>query len=392
MTRNPWTDALTALHATEHRVVLAVTGGGSKAISQLLEVPGASRTLLEAAVPYSSASLEHWLGGKVEQASSEATARAMATAWMRARDLAPGEEPANLIGAAATASLASDRPKRGAHRVYAATHSTCTTTSYSLELRKDERDRKKEEWIAAKLLIGALARACGVDVDEAERALVAQLFEDESVIVRCQQAEPAWTELLLGQRDWVACPAPGVADWQPRVVFPGAFNPPHQGHSAMARLAGDRLGSPACYELSITNVDKPPLDFCEIRQRLDALRRLDAQGVVLLTNATTFCEKAALFPGCTFVVGADTIARIDDVAYYGGDIAAREAAIEHVAAQNCRFLVFGRQIRGSFRCLGDLEIGGRLRALCDEVTADEFRDDTSSTRLRRRDLSRNGSS
>ena len=61
------------------------------------------------------------------------------------------------------------------------------------------------------------------------------------------------------------------------------------------------------YELSITNVDKPPLDFIEIAKRTDALRELDKQATVLLTAAPTIRQKAALFAGRTFVVGADTI-------------------------------------------------------------------------------------
>src|SRR3990172_9064775 len=73
------------IHAAPTRVVLALAGGGSRAISQLLEMPGASRTVLEVVVPYSAAALGEWLGGPPEHACSAQTARALGmAAFLRA--------------------------------------------------------------------------------------------------------------------------------------------------------------------------------------------------------------------------------------------------------------------------------------------------------------------
>src|SRR5438093_1443446 len=66
------------VHASGRRVVLAVTGGGSGAIAELLRVPGGSRTLVEAIVPYSPDALVDFLGHEPEQACSAETAVAMA--------------------------------------------------------------------------------------------------------------------------------------------------------------------------------------------------------------------------------------------------------------------------------------------------------------------------
>jgi nicotinamide mononucleotide (NMN) deamidase PncC len=49
------------IHAAAVRMVLAISGGGSSAIGELLAVPGASRTVLEAVVPYSAAALVYVL-------------------------------------------------------------------------------------------------------------------------------------------------------------------------------------------------------------------------------------------------------------------------------------------------------------------------------------------
>ena len=68
------------IHAAGRPLVLAVTGGGSGAISSLLEVPGASASVLEAVVPYAGAALAEWLGGKPDNYCIEPTPRAIAFA------------------------------------------------------------------------------------------------------------------------------------------------------------------------------------------------------------------------------------------------------------------------------------------------------------------------
>ena len=64
------------IHASGRRCVLAITGGGSGAIAALLRVPGGSRVLLEAIVPYERGALVELLGREPEQACSAETGRA----------------------------------------------------------------------------------------------------------------------------------------------------------------------------------------------------------------------------------------------------------------------------------------------------------------------------
>jgi nicotinamide mononucleotide (NMN) deamidase PncC len=154
------------IHQSGWRTVIAATGGGATAIGDLLRVPGGSRSVLECVVPYSAAALCEWIGGKPDQFCSETTARAMAmAAFERARRLdmaSGGHDPCKLVGIGCTASLASDRPKRGPHRVYVASQTAEATASCSLELTKGARTRREEERVCAALIVKALMEAVGV--------------------------------------------------------------------------------------------------------------------------------------------------------------------------------------------------------------------------------------
>lgn len=373
MTESNAYELATRIHASGRRCVVALTGGGSRAIADLLAVPGASATLLEAIVPYAQTALEDWLGGHVDHACSEATARAMAMAsFERARTLADADaDLASLRGIGATASLASVQPKRGPHRVHVAWQSSTTTAALSCTFVKGRRTRGEEETLAGRLVLGAVAEACGAATDASSKPSA-----DEPIERREMVAPAEWTELLLGQRRNVAATASTPS--RPQVIFPGAFCPLHVGHERMAEIAARRLGAPVTFELSITNVDKPTLDFLEIDDRL----RQFASHPVQLTRAATFAEKAAIFPGATFVVGADTIERLADTRYYGDSHERRDAALAAIATRGCRFLVFGRVVEKRFQTLACLNLPSALRGLCDEVPPAEFREDISSTELR----------
>src|SRR5258706_5582618 len=106
-----WQKLISTLHASGRKAVLAITGGGSGAVGELLRVPGGSRLLIEAQVPYDALALATFLGFAPAQACSADTAIAMArTIRARAARLVPstgvgvGADP---VGLGATAALVS---------------------------------------------------------------------------------------------------------------------------------------------------------------------------------------------------------------------------------------------------------------------------------------------
>jgi nicotinic acid mononucleotide adenylyltransferase/nicotinamide mononucleotide (NMN) deamidase PncC len=375
MTRD---ELIRAIHHSGHQLVISITGGGSGVIGELLRVPGASQSILEAIVPYSCASQVSWLGGTPDQFVSAPTGRAMAmAAFWRARKLADAAVATEkLVGIGCTASLASDRPKKGDHRAYIAVQTADYTHTYSLLLSKDARTRAAEEDMCCAAILAEIATAVGIAGAPRPEAIAGDHAEVEH-----HAALAPWRELLLERRSVAGNEAAFglLASGQPFAVFPGAFNPRHSGHEEMVAIAARRLNLPVAYELSIANVDKPPLDYTELHKRTSAFR----DEPLLLTRAPTFAKKSELFPGATFLVGADTIVRIADPKYYGGDQRATDRAIATIASRGCRFLVFGRAAGSNFRTLAELPLPESLRAICDQVPEDDFRADISSTELRK---------
>ncbi len=370
------TRLVAALHQAPYRYALVVTGGGATAAGYLLSVPGGSRTLLEVQVPYDAKALAEYLGQQPASYCSPQTARDLAArALQRAAWLDP---VAPTAGIACTASLASDRPKRGDHRFHIAIRTLSQAGTWSLTLAKDKRSRQDEEEIVDRVLLNAMAEAFAL----AERVAV-PLLAGEEIQAEWKSAGGMLATFLAGEMPALCCePDDRLRAGEPRptLLLSGSFNPLHEGHCRLAEVASRLVGRPAAFELPVTNADKPLLPAEEVRRRVE---QFTWRAPVWLTHAPTFTQKAQLFPGAIFVVGADTAERIVQPRFYGGSEAQMAAALASFRAQGCRFLVAGRvDAAGRFCCLDDIPIPADWRDLFMSIPAEAFRMDVSSTQLR----------
>ncbi len=371
-----WRSLISAFHCAGQRGVLAVTGGGMGAAAWLLSVPGGSRSVLEVVVPYDERSLQEFLGYRPPSFCSPETARLMARcARERARWLAPGQA---VVGMACTASLRSDRPKHGDHRFHIAIETLQHISTYSLTLTKEARSREEEEHVLDLIFLNALAESLNLT----ERVAV-PLLPGEAVQMEKLAAGDALAALEEGSLAAVCVQRDGgfrIDAPRPRLLLPGSFNPLHAGHIALAETAAALTGFPADFELTIVNADKPPLPAEEVRRRLS---QFTWKAPLWLTRAPTFADKAELFPGTIFAVGADTAERIVQPRFYGGSDDDLERAMNGLRERGCRFLVAGRvNAEGKFVDLDNLNIPQKYRDLFTPVPACNFRIDLSSTQLR----------
>ena len=356
------------IHSSPFRFVLVSSGGGTNAISEILKVPGASKSVLEAYVPYAKESLDYYLLKQPDHYCSLGTTLSMAAkAYSAAKKIDPNTNPKNLLGVAVTASLATNYSKKGEHKFFIAIQTYKYSSSFSYSFVKGELSREEEEQVVTDHIINAIAQSCELQNQ--------MKYENSLLEVKIVAAEKNWVKLVDSKIDFVSS-----SNQVPELIFPGSFNPFHSGHNSMSELAEKKTGLGLAYEICIQNADKPPLSYHEIEQTLS---QFDHGHEWVLTKAGKFTDKAALFPNSVFIIGADTLTRILEEKFY---LNRRDMLnqLDLFNSHNINFLVFGRKIMNKFISLDSVTIPEHIAKRFSGFGEEIFRDDISSTLIRKK--------
>jgi len=308
--KNTEREKMRELFKQDLTVVMAITGGGAGAIQSITEMGGASAILLEATVPYSKMSSDTYTGvTPVHYCSREQALNLAVSSYTRGKEQVLDK---NCIGLGATARLSTNydgKERKGrTHEIWVATHDDSATRTFHCEF-KHERTRQFEEQMCSEIIEEALFDAARIDYT---RNILRS--EDEPLIKMVQGSlgyGPVYLKNeAIVQRSLGMCPI----RHEDHIVFPGSFNPIHEGHIAMAEAVYKKTHKTIFFEICVRNSDKPLVDYMRLRERIEKIESVLSNNPMyagyIVSNNTLFLDKARATGFKNYMLGMDTFNRL----------------------------------------------------------------------------------
>lgn len=350
-------------------VHIIAAGAGAALAKAAWDPPGASAYLTGVSLPYAPEETQALLGFRPDKFVSNDTAVDLAlAAYMRA--WRPGRK---AVGVGLTCSVASLRERRGDHRVEACvfTDDGCWTVGDVIPKGVGLDRRRADDMRACEMAMSMIDTALDAEVDppldcsdEAEARLYAHpLFNADGTRSQADALDPART-----------------------VLFPGAFNPPHEGHfdggqaGLRALAAARKEHRDVVYALVSDPPHKPALSVAQVLQRAVMMR---GHRMLASRGDALYIDKARRHPGACIAMGADAMDRMLDPSW-GPAIG---PMMDEFAALGTRFLVNQRLVGGEVLTCGRVisRRGYDVLRRSELFIPVDFRRDISSTELRKQE-------
>lgn len=310
--------------------VLYIAGGGFDIIGELTRYGGSSSKLLEVVCNQSTKVTDELLGYTPDKyVSKETVLRLAVQAYNRAVKLSGNKES---YGVAVTSKLTVDNEREGRENLtYIATHTNNSTGYYRCNVIKGSREEQEKQ------IVDYILQAIGVTVDERNIILQKEWNVANNILFGSKIPEtPLHTPIASSLYEGLG---------ESPVIFPGSFNPLHNGHLQLAKEAYRYTGKRVFLELSVLNPDKPKLDYVTINDRIQGIQKAinnnkEFLAGFIVSACPLFVDKINHYKKPIFVVGGDTMDRISNGNY--GDLSVESCTTLYRTA-GVKFLYGQRQ-------------------------------------------------
>lgn len=336
------------------RIYLACTGAGAGLQNLLWEVPGISSVFVGASFPYEREAAQDFLHFDPGTYCSPTMAVALA---MESFYRAIKEGGTGPVGIGLTASVASTQPHRGDHRIFGAWFSDrgCEVRSAIVPKGFGLQDRLRDGRTADMIGLALLRSALGIPGPSASPNEMLLDASIDTINDSIDDGDSIAREIFF-KRPFFRADGSRQADpaGQSLTLFPGSFNPPHEGHFGMADEVQRRFKRTVTFAIEATPPHKPTPSVASLLRRAKALK---GREVLFTAGDPLFLDKARQYPGSEFVIGADTLIRMCDPEWsndpkWAGPLTWQQRFEyntllgDEFRKAGAKFLLFGRKVNG----------------------------------------------